>query len=225
MPESSVQLNHDGPVLKVTDLKFSYSAEPLLDIAEFQVQRKEKVAVIGPSGCGKTTFMHLVAGLIRPDQGSIQLHGQEVTHLKEWEVDRLRGREIGIVFQRLHLMPSISVMNNLLLAQKLARVDQNKNKAIHLLEQLGIDEFRDVLPGNLSQGQAQRAAIARAVVHEPTLVIGDEPTSALDGPNAAEAIKLLADLSQDVGFGLLIVTHDERVRRSMDRVLTMGDAA
>ncbi len=223
MPESLTHADNQGLVLNVSDLKFSYGAEPLIDLPEFHIRPEERVAIIGPSGCGKTTLMHLIAGLIRPDSGSIELHGQEITQLKEWEVDRLRGREVGIVFQRLHLMPAISVLNNLLLAQKLARVNQDKQHAMQLLQQLGIAEFKDVLPGNLSQGQAQRAAIARAVVHKPTLVIGDEPTSALDSNNAREAIRLLTDLSKEVGFGLLVVTHDERVRSGMDRVLTLGD--
>ena len=208
--------------LSIKDLKFSYGEEPLIDIADFQLAKREKVAVIGPSGCGKTTFMHLISGLVRPQQGSIKIRGQELAMLKEWEVDRFRGREIGIVFQRLHLLPAISILNNLLLAQRLARIPQDKSSAIDLLARLGIAEFADQLPGNLSQGQAQRAAIARAVIHKPALVIGDEPTSALDSGNAEEAIQMLTELSDSNGFSLLIVTHDERVRGAMDRVLPLG---
>jgi putative ABC transport system ATP-binding protein len=208
--------------LKIRGLEFGYSKEPLLEIDELQIQKGEHLAVIGPSGCGKTTFMHLVSGLIRPQVGTIEIQGCNITRLKEWEMDRFRGRSIGVVFQRLHLLSAISVLNNLLLAQRLARMTPDKKKAMKLLDRLGIAAQAHSLPAILSQGQAQRAAIARAVIHNPSLVIGDEPTSALDNASAADAIQLIKELSESVGFALLIVTHDERVRGSMDRVLDLG---
>jgi len=208
--------------LKISDLAFGYSKKPLLEIDELQIQKGEHLAVIGPSGCGKTTFMHLVSGLIRPQVGTIEIQGCNITRLKEWEMDRFRGRSIGVVFQRLHLLSAISVLNNLLLAQRLARMTPDKKKAMKLLDRLGIAAQAHSLPAILSQGQAQRAAIARAVIHNPSLVIGDEPTSALDNASAADAIQLIKELSESVGFALLIVTHDERVRGSMDRVLDLG---
>jgi len=208
--------------LKIRGLEFGYSKEPLLEIDELQIQRGEHLAVIGPSGCGKTTFMHLVSGLIRPQVGTIEIQGCNITRLKEWEMDRFRGRSIGVVFQRLHLLSAISVLSNLLLAQRLARMTPDKKKAMKLLDRLGIAAQAHSLPAILSQGQAQRAAIARAVIHNPSLVIGDEPTSALDNASAADAIQLIKELSESVGFALLIVTHDERVRGSMDRVLDLG---
>ena len=208
--------------LKIRGLEFGYSKEPLLEIDELQIQKGEHLAVIGPSGCGKTTFMHLVSGLIRPQVGTIEIQGCNITRLKEWEMDRFRGRSIGVVFQRLHLLSAISVLNNLLLAQRLARMAPDKKKAMKLLDRLGIAAQAHSQPAILSQGQAQRAAIARAVIHNPSLVIGDEPTSALDNASAADAIELIKELSERVGFALLIVTHDERVRGSMDRVLDLG---
>ncbi|MFT5102347.1 MAG: ABC-type lipoprotein export system ATPase subunit [Planctomycetaceae bacterium] len=208
--------------LAIDNLAFGYGDKPLIEIEKMRIRTRERVAIIGPSGCGKTTFMHLVAGLIRPQSGSIKILSREITKLKEWEVDRIRGREIGIVFQRLYLMPSISILDNLLLAQRLARVNIDNDLAMQLLERLDIAEFSSALPHKLSQGQAQRAAIARAIVHKPALVIGDEPTSALDDGNTREAIKLLTELSETVGFSLMIVTHDERVRDEMDRVISLG---
>ena len=180
---------------------------------------------MGPSGCGKSTFMHLVAGLLKPQKGTIRIENQEITKLKEWEIDRLRGQSIGIIFQRLHLLPSITILDNLLLAQKLARKKIDKIRALKLLKRLDLEEFSNKFPNHLSQGQAQRAAIARAVIHQPALVIGDEPTSALDDGNAEEAIHLLKELSESVGFALLIVTHDKRVRDSMDSILNIGDCS
>ena len=212
-------------VLRVRDLNFSYGSEPLIELDEFDLNKGEHVAVMGPSGSGKTTLMHLFAGLIRPTSGSIQLQQQEITQLKEWEMDRLRGKAAGIVFQKFHLMPAINVLENLTLAQKLARVTPDKQLAQQLLDRLGIAHLAQAKPSELSQGQVQGAAIARAVIHNPALVIGDEPTSALDDNNATEAINLLKELSETQGFALLIVTHDQRVRSEMDRVIELGGDA
>ena len=212
-------------VLSLNKLEFSFNEKPLINIEEFKVRTRERIAIMGPSGCGKSTFIHLVAGLLKPQKGTIKIKNQDITKLEEWKIDRLRGQSIGIVFQRLHLLPSISILDNLLLAQKLARTTVDRESAIELLERLDLEEWINKFPHHLSQGQAQRAAIARAVIHKPALVIGDEPTSALDDDNAQEAIRLLNELSENVGFALLIVTHDKRVRDSMDSVLSLGDGS
>ena len=209
-------------VLSLNKLEFSFNEKPLINIEEFKVRTRERIAIMGPSGCGKSTFIHLVAGLLKPQKGTIKIKNQDITKLEEWKIDRLRGQSIGIVFQRLH---SISILDNLLLAQKLARTTVDRESAIELLKRLDLEEWINKFPHHLSQGQAQRAAIARAVIHKPSLVIGDEPTSALDDDNAQEAIRLLNELSENVGFALLIVTHDKRVRDSMDSVLSLGDGS
>ena len=212
-------------VLSLDNLEFSFNEKPLINIHDFQVRTRERIAIMGPSGCGKSTFIHLVAGLLKPQKGTIRIKNQDITKLEEWKIDRLRGQSIGIVFQRLHLLPSISILDNLLLAQKLARTTVDRKGAIELLKRLDLEEWINKFPHHLSQGQAQRAAIARAVIHKPALVIGDEPTSALDDDNAQEAIRLLNELSENVGFALLIVTHDKRVRDSMDSVLSLGECS
>lgn len=212
-------------VLSLNKLEFSFNEKPLINIEEFKVRTRERIAIMGPSGCGKSTFIHLVAGLLKPQKGTIKIKNQDITKLEEWKIDRLRGQSLGIVFQRLHLLPSISILDNLLLAQKLARTTVDRESAIELLKRLDLEEWINKFPHHLSQGQAQRAAIARAVIHKPALVIGDEPTSALDDDNAQEAIRLLNELSENVGFALLIVTHDKRVRDSMDSVLSLGDGS
>ena len=212
-------------VLFLNKLEFSFNEKPLININEFQVRARERIAIMGPSGCGKSTFIHLVAGLLKPQKGTIRIKNQDITKLEEWKIDRLRGRSIGIVFQRLHLLPSISILDNLLLAQKLAQTKVDRRSAMDLLKRLDLEECVNKFPHHLSQGQAQRAAIARAAIHKPALVIGDEPTSALDDGNAQEAIRLLNELSESVGFALLIVTHDKRVRDSMDSVLSLSDCS
>lgn len=213
----------DTPVLEIKNLTFGYD-QALLNIDAFTLAQQESIAVLGPSGCGKTTFMHLLTGLLRPDAGSIQINGTEITTLSEAKIDQLRGQQIGIVFQRMHLIPSISILDNLLLAQRLARVPSDKTYAIGLLEQLGIADLGNRRPPTLSQGQVQRAAIARAVAHKPSLLVADEPTSALDDKNARDAITILKDLTIGNSAALIVVTHDERVRASLQRTydLTTG---
>ena len=213
----------DTPVLEIRNLTFGYD-QALLNIDAFTLAQQESIAVLGPSGCGKTTFMHLLTGLLRPDAGSIQINGTEITTLSEAKIDQLRGQQIGIVFQRMHLIPSISILDNLLLAQRLARVPSDKTYAIGLLEQLGIADLGNRRPTTLSQGQVQRAAIARAVAHKPSLLVADEPTSALDDKNAKDAIAILNDLTIGNSAALIVVTHDERVRASLQRTydLTTG---
>lgn len=212
-------------MLTISNLKFSYDDQPLLEIEQFQAAANERIAVLGPSGCGKTTFMHLIAGLIRPQEGSVVIHGTDITKLSETEVDRIRGRHIGIVFQRLHLIPSISVINNLLLAQRLAGVSYDRAYAEELLAKLDISALVNKFPTELSQGQAQRVAIARAMTHRPSLIIADEPTSALDDSNATEAIKVLQELTANSSAALLVVTHDSRVKGAMKRVYHLDAAS
>lgn len=212
-------------MLTISNLKFSYDDQPLLEIEQFQAAANERIAVLGPSGCGKTTFMHLIAGLIRPQEGSVVIHGTDITKLSETEVDRIRGRHIGIVFQRLHLIPSISVINNLLLAQRLAGVSYDRAYAEELLAKLDISALVNKFPTELSQGQEQRVAIARAMTHRPSLIIADEPTSALDDSNATEAIKVLQELTANSSAALLVVTHDSRVKGAMKRVYHLDAAS
>ncbi|MBT6584609.1 MAG: ATP-binding cassette domain-containing protein [Gammaproteobacteria bacterium] len=211
-------------VLQVEDLEFHYD-QPLINIASFDVARHECVGLIGPSGCGKTTFIHLIAGLLQPIRGHIQINGVDLSQLSERETDRLRGRYMGVVFQRLHLIPSVSVIDNLLLAQRFSRTKVDRSYAVNLLEELGIAALKEKKPSQLSQGQAQRVAIARSLAHRPALVVADEPTSALDDGNAADAMRLMRTLTAHADAGLVIVTHDQRVRREVDRVVNLGDVA
>lgn len=215
---------NESPVLQIADLEFHYD-QPLLSINNFEVSSGECVGVLGPSGCGKTTFMHLIAGLLKPDQGQVLINGTDITQLGEGQIDRIRGQHIGIVFQRLHLVPAMGVIDNLLLAQRLARAPIDREYALGLLAQLGIADLANQKPHQLSQGQAQRAAIARSVAHRPTLLVADEPTSALDDDNAEDAMKMLRELTVNTNAALIVVTHDERVRNRVDRVFSLEGAA
>ncbi len=179
------------------------------------------MAVIGPSGCGKTTFLHLLAGLLRPAGGTIRLMGQDLSELRGAALDRYRGRHIGLVFQQFHLMRALNVRGNLQLAAKLARCSVSNDDLDALCRRLGLDGLEHHKPSMLSQGQAQRVAIARALVHRPPIIMADEPTSALDDDNARQVIDLLKETAAAADAALLVVTHDQRVRGLLDSELEL----
>lgn len=212
---------NQSTAIEIENLRFGYDHKPLIHLDSLRLQRGENMAIVGPSGCGKTTLLHLLAGLITPDAGSIVLFGAALAQMRESARDRFRGQRIGLVFQRLHLLPALSVRENITLATRLARRTADPERVNALLERLQLAELAKRKPYELSQGQAQRVAIARAVVHNPDLLIADEPTSALDDVNAAEAIALLRQSAASAGASLLIVTHDQRVRGSLDREFEM----
>ena len=220
MPEATSS-SDSSVVLQVENLAFNYGAREVVNQPLFTLHAGESVAVIGPSGCGKTTFLHLLAGLLKPASGSVKVLDQNIIHMGGAELDRYRGQNMGMVFQRLFLMPALTVRQNVELAQRLARKPVDADRVDELLLQLGLMELAHHKPRMLSQGQAQRVAIARALVHNPALVLADEPTSALDDENAAQALSLLKEAATAAGAGLLVVTHDQRMFGQLDRELTM----
>ena len=207
---------NSNEAIEVRDLHFAYARQTVLRLDRFHLGRSENTAVIGPSGCGKSTFVHLLAGLLSPDGGTVRVLGQDLAALGEAERDRFRGRHIGFVFQRLHLLPALTVRENLALARRLACRERGPRRIDALLERLGLAPMAGRKPRALSHGQAQRAAIARALVHEPELVIADEPTSALDDGHAHDVLALIREVAAGSGAALLIVTHDQRVRGQLD---------
>lgn len=201
-----------GPLIDVKGLQFRYGEHVVLDVDQCELGYGQNMAVVGPSGCGKTTLLHLLAGLLAPSSGVIRLFGQDLSKLHAAQLDRFRGRRIGLVFQRFHLMPALTVRENVAMAQRLARVPLDGPRIDALFERLNLSGLENHKPSMLSQGQAQRAAIARALVHRPQLVMADEPTSALDDEHARLTLRLLRDAADDAGAALLVVTHDQRVR-------------
>ncbi len=221
MPEAT-PTNTSTAVVEANALTFSYGTREVVNIEHFQLAAGESIAVIGPSGCGKTTFLHMLAGLLKPTSGRIHLLGSDITAMSDTELDHFRGQQVGMVFQRLLLMPALNVRQNVELAQQLARKPRDKARIDALLKQLSLVDFAQHKPRMLSQGQAQRVAIARALVHNPALVLADEPTSALDDEQAVQALTLLKETATSAGAALLVVTHDQRVRGQLDRELEMG---
>ena len=199
----------------IHNLKHAYDGTEVLNVAAWRVEQGSQWLVLGPSGSGKTTLLHILAGILRPSAGNVSIAGQDLTGLKPADLDRFRGQSIGIVLQRLHLVPSLTVMNNLLLAQYLAGLAQDGARAREVLASLDVADKARAFPHELSFGQAQRVAVARAVVNRPKLLLADEPTSNLDDARCAQAYGLLASQAQACGATLVIATHDQRIKARM----------
>jgi len=196
----------------IHELRHVYDGKRVLEIADWTVPAGGQWLVLGPSGSGKSTLLHILAGILRSTAGRVEVAGQDLAALGGAALDRFRGRHIGIVLQRLHLVASLNVLQNVLLAQYLAGLPQDAARAREVLAGLGIADKLTARPAELSQGQAQRVAIARAIVNRPQLLLADEPTANLDDGRALEAIDLLASQAQACGATLLIATHDQRVK-------------
>lgn len=209
-------------MLNIERLRHRYRTHIVLAIDDFALAAGEHALVLGPSGSGKTTLLHIVAGLVRPSEGTVRVDGQALAELSAVAMDRLRGRTIGFVPQRLHLIDSLDVRGNLLLAQQLGRGAADAARVDAVLEALQMRERARAYPHQLSHGQAQRVAIARAVINRPRLVLADEPTANLDDVNCARAADLLIEQAQAVGAALLIATHDQRLRERFSRQLVLA---
>lgn len=194
------------------DLKHAYDGAEVLKVAAWQVEQGSQWLVLGASGSGKTTLLHILAGILKPTVGRVEVAGTDITALGAAALDRFRGRQIGIVMQRLHLIGSLTIMNNLLLAQYFAGVAQDRPRVRETLAELDLADKADVYPHELSFGQAQRVAVARAVLNRPQLLLADEPTSNLDDVRCTQALELLKAQAASCGATLVIATHDQRIR-------------
>jgi putative ABC transport system ATP-binding protein len=199
-------------MIAVRGLAHRYGAVQALLLAQWNVAQGERWLVLGPSGCGKTTLLHIVAGLVRPSEGQVEVSGENLGRLDAARLDRWRGTTVGIVLQALHLVKHLSVRDNLRLAQYLAQVPQDDARIADTLRALGVAEKSARRPSELSQGEQQRVAIARAVVNRPKLLLADEPTANLDDAAAAKVVDLLSEQAARHGATLVVATHDARVK-------------
>jgi putative ABC transport system ATP-binding protein len=202
----------EQPVLRLDDLTRAYGARTVVTIRSWAVAAGQHSLILGPSGSGKTTVLHLIAGLLRPSRGSVRVAGQDLGALTPAQLDAFRGRMIAIVLQRLHLIPALTVRDNLRLARTLARLPPDPARIDTLIADLGLAALAGARPSRLSQGEAQRVAIARAVVNCPALILADEPTSALDDANCDAVFTLLRAQAEASGATLVIATHDPRLQ-------------
>jgi putative ABC transport system ATP-binding protein len=216
-------------MIRVRDLykSFDAGARPVhvLEGVDLAVERGEFVALAGRSGSGKSTLLNLIAGLERPDRGSIRVGGTELTSLDERRRTIFRRDSIGIVFQFFNLLPVLSALDNVALPALLAGCprDAADERALGLLARVGMSERADALPDQLSGGEQQRVATARALINDPAVVLADEPTGNLDSGNAERVLDLLADLAARDRQTILMVTHDPVAAARAQRVLTLSD--
>lgn len=186
-----------------------------------RVDLGEFVAVRGPSGSGKTTLLLIAGGLLHPDEGKVLLHGQDLYALSTQARRELRARTIGFVFQQFHLLPYLSVLDNVLAATLAAPVPDARRRAEELLARLGLTERLHHVPGQLSTGERQRTALCRALLHRPKLILADEPTGNLDEENGRIVLDQLRAFAAD-GGGVLLVTHEAPAAERASRVITLG---
>jgi putative ABC transport system ATP-binding protein len=209
-------------LLRLDEAAFRYPDGNGVGPVSFALGAGEAVLLLGPSGSGKSTLVNLVAGLLTPQAGEVLLAGEPMHALAAVARDDLRRRTTGLVFQATRLVSALSVHANLALARRLSGKPADPGRIDRLLDALSIRALAGKLPRELSQGEAQRAAIARALVTEPRLLIADEPTSALDDTNAEAAATLLLESATNEGAALLVVTHDARLKPRFSRAITLG---
>jgi len=206
-------------MLETKNLRFKYDDDSELSFPDIKTS-KENLLILGASGVGKTTFLHLLSGLLKPLEGEIDLIGIPISKLTMTEMDRFRGKNIGIVFQKPHFINSLTVKENLQLAQYISK-KIDKTRINSLLESLGIEDKANKKTLNLSQGEKQRVAIALAIVNSPKLILAYEPTSSLDDLNCDKVINLLKDQAAKYKAKLIIITHDYRLKKHFKNTLSL----
>ncbi|MFW2077445.1 lipoprotein-releasing ABC transporter ATP-binding protein LolD [Acinetobacter sp. ULE_I010] len=217
-------------VLEARDIYKSFTdGKSTVDVIKglsLQVNQGEFVSIVGSSGSGKSTLLHILGGLDSPSQGSVNLNGKPFDRLDETERGYLRNEHLGFVYQFHHLLPEFTALENVampLMLRKDVEFKKAKAQAEYLLERVGLSHRLTHQPGELSGGERQRVALARALVTQPKLMMADEPTGNLDRKTAKSIFELLRDLRQEFNMAMLIVTHDEQLAKSADRILHMQD--
>jgi putative ABC transport system ATP-binding protein len=205
--------SYNATMLQISDLLYRYpgATRPQLSVPSFALAEGEHAIILGPSGCGKSTLLHLMAAILTPQAGSLRVAGADIASMSPRAADAWRGKTIGFLPQKLALVPSLSVRENLLLAAYAIGHGGDTARAEALLSALGLDGKAGAKPQQLSQGQQQRVAIARAIFNKPRLLLADEPTANLDDAACTAAINLLTSQAAQAGASLAIATHDARV--------------
>ncbi len=208
-------------MLQTNQLHFSYTGTQTLTFPDFTCQKGEQWLLLGQSGSGKTTLLHLLGGLLSPTKGSVKIGDTDLKSLSTAALDKFRGKNVGIIFQKAHFVKSLTVQENLILAQQLAGLAIDKQRIADLLNRLNVGHKLHAKTNELSQGEQQRVAIARAIVNQPAVILADEPTSALDDENCEEVIRLLEEQAAAVEATLLVVTHDGRLKERFEKQITI----
>ncbi|MYS19860.1 putative ABC transport system ATP-binding protein [Streptomyces sp. DvalAA-14] len=216
---------HNEPLLVATELRKAYGPTPALDGADFTIRAGEVVAVMGPSGSGKSTLLHCLAGIVKADSGSVRYGGRDLTTMSDGERSALRRTDFGFVFQFGQLVPELTCVENVAMPLRLGGVKRREaeERAAAWLARLEVADIAGKRPGEVSGGQGQRVAVARALVSRPRVVFADEPTGALDSLNGEWVMRLLTDAAHDTGAAVVLVTHEARVAAYSDREIVVRD--
>jgi lipoprotein-releasing system ATP-binding protein len=207
-------------MLEAKNIEFHYSPQQKFNIPDILLSQGEQLLILGKSGSGKTTVLNMLGGLLKPLKGEINIDGTSLYSLKGASLDKFRGKNIGIIFQKPHILDPLTVLENLMLANYFSGKRGVKNE--NLLKELGIFEKRHAKVNTLSEGEAQRLSIARALANSPKVILADEPTASLDDTNAAIVVKLLKEQAEKYNAVLIIVTHDQRVKDHISNQITLG---
>ena len=214
-------------ILEVKNLSKIYGKGDTLvkavDDVSFTVEQGEFVAIIGPSGSGKSTLLHIIGGVDTPTEGNVIIDGTDITKLKESPLSIFRRRQIGLVYQFYNLIPVLTVEENLTLPLLLDGRKPNKEQIDYLVSNLGLGDRLKHLPNQLSGGQQQRVSIGRALANNPALLLADEPTGNLDSENSKEIVALLRKFNREHNQTVIMITHDERIAQSADRIIAIED--
>jgi len=208
-------------MLKSNSIQFTYNGEKKFNFPDLNINSGESLLVLGESGVGKTTFIQILAGLLKPSSGSLELNSINYSSLSSKKMDEFRGKNIGMIFQSPHFVRNISIIENLLLSLHLSNQKLDKEYVEDILNQIGLVEKMNSLPDELSQGEQQRAAIALAVIKNPDLILADEPTSSLDDTNCQKIISLLKEQSASKNAKLIIITHDNRLKSQFKKSIKL----
>jgi lipoprotein-releasing system ATP-binding protein len=208
-------------MLQTKDINFQYPSSSTFALQDLALSGGDELLILGKSGSGKTTILNILGGLLPPRQGEVVVDGVSMYSLSGAKLDKFRGKNIGIVFQKPHLLTPLSVEDNIRLANFF--VDEaDSDKVSHLLKELGITSKKKAKVSTLSEGEAQRVSIARALANSPKIILADEPTASLDDENAQAVIRLLQSQARKLHAVLIIVTHDQRVKEHIAHHITMG---
>ena len=209
-------------LLKLEKITKFYSKDrTILDQLDLEIKAGERIAIVGPSGSGKTTLLNLIGTLDRPDSGKMYFEDQDLSAFSDQQLAKFRNEKIGFVFQLHHLLPQLTLLENILLptlTDKKLQGKESVERAHKLISRMGLSEVSHQKPSELSGGECQRTAVARALINRPKLILADEPTGALDQKSAFNLTDLLVELNQEEGVTLIVVTHSMDVARKMDRI-------
>ncbi len=215
------------PLLTASHLRRAYGPLPVLNDVSLTVEAGEVISIVGASGAGKSTLLHILGTLDRPESGEVTLADEAVFALKDSALARFRNEKIGFIFQFHNLLPEFTALENVCIPAFIANRPeaQTRDRAAHLLDKLGLGARRGHFPAQLSGGEQQRVAVARALINQPAVVFADEPSGNLDSRNAEDLHRLFFDLRHEFGQTFIIVTHNEALAAMADRTITLRDGA